>query len=71
MKAIAAIACSILMASCTMNTGERDPMRVGLSYGMQGQMAAHQQASQAMAGQQRGLQPMRMTPLAPLQPLAR
>lgn len=67
-----AVAALALLSSCTTNGGERDPMRVGMSYGMQGAMAAHQQASLQMAGApRRQLQPMQMTPLAPLPPLAR
>lgn len=74
LRAVAA-ALSLLIPSCITSCTSpfglsQDPFRLAQGMAMQGQVAAHQQASLAMAGQQlQQLAPMRTIPVQPIRPL--
>lgn len=67
-KTLGALSLALILASCTSPFTGNDPLRQAMGYGMQGQMAAHQQASAMMAGSQvpRRMAPMRTIPLVPV-----
>jgi hypothetical protein len=65
---LGALTLALILSSCTSPLSGNDPFRRAMGYGMQGQMAAHQQASALMAAGQspRRLSGMRTIPLVPV-----
>lgn len=66
-----ALLLGMLCACSTPGSAASDPFRTAQGFGMQGQMAAHQQASAMMAGRSpRRLAGMQVPPMPAFQPYA-